>query len=303
MATSPTTSTPNSKPTPYYNLNEYSGKLYDWSVSKLSPDNLLWAPVGLVALVASAVCRVVEGVFMSIANGCLMVYNCLCGSPAASSQPDTKGANGPEEPETGLKVAEEEPEESDSDDELDLSAIQLLPPQVSATKLQPSQPIPYFSQTPVDQSQIRGRGPLAPPAPNLSAPVNPQRDRPQPNQPELVVQAIVPPIVPPNGPNPLLQPLLTRRPPAAPAEALLPPAAPAAVLPVPAALVSSSNGARQIFSQLAGTALSAVLSSPGKLLGWIASPGCRRNRATVRLDLANPPLERPQDERRDGTAS
>lgn len=72
----------------YYDFNQYSGQLHNWSINLISPDNLLWAPVGAVCLLASVVGRVFEGCVMLIVNAYLYVRNCFC--PATESASDSK---------------------------------------------------------------------------------------------------------------------------------------------------------------------------------------------------------------------
>lgn len=78
-----TTTTPSN----YYEFNHYSGKLHDWSMSCISFDNIAWAPVGLVTLVAATVARVFEGALMAIVNSILAVKNCICGAAEEVAPP------------------------------------------------------------------------------------------------------------------------------------------------------------------------------------------------------------------------
>jgi len=71
----------------YYEFNHYSGQLHDWSMSCISFDNIGYAAVGLVTLVAATVARVFEGAIMGVLNFLLAVKYCICGAAEEVAPP------------------------------------------------------------------------------------------------------------------------------------------------------------------------------------------------------------------------
>ncbi len=106
---------------PYYNINEYSGQLYKWSVERLNPDNLVCLPVGCLGVLVSLVARVVEGALMLVVNFCLAVKGVVWGhTPTIAVAPANANASPAKPPATdetgeGKKTKKKEKaEEADS---------------------------------------------------------------------------------------------------------------------------------------------------------------------------------------------
>jgi hypothetical protein len=107
---------------PYYNINEYSGQLYKWSVERLNPDNLVCLPVGCLGVLVSLVARVVEGALMLVVNFCLAVKGVVWGhTPTVAVAPANANASPTKPPATDEAIEGKKAKKKEKAEEADSS--------------------------------------------------------------------------------------------------------------------------------------------------------------------------------------